>query len=69
MRIYLVGTPDGEQRLVRAATRQQAVWYVAQGKYVVRPAKQDDLIKQLSKGVEIETVKNDAQQTLDLGKT
>ena len=68
MRIYLIGTPDGV-RLIRAKCRQDALWYVAEGKYVVRPAKQDDLIEQLSKGVEIETVKNDAQQTLDLGKT
>ena len=45
MRIYLVGTPEGETRLVRAANRQHAVWYVAQSKYVVRAAGQDDLVE------------------------
>lgn len=65
MRIYLIGTQEGT-RLIRAKCRQDALWYVAEGKYVVRPAKQDDLIEHLSKGVKIETVKNDGQHKLDL---
>lgn len=66
MRIYLVGTPEGEHRLIRAQSRQQAVWYVAQGKYLVRPAGQDDLITLLEKGVKVESVNPQEQQSLEL---
>lgn len=66
MRIYLVGTPEGDNRLIRAQSRQQAVWYVAQGKYLVRPAGQDDLITLLGKGVKVESVNPQEQQSLEL---
>lgn len=66
MRIYLVGTPDGDSRLVRAQSKQQAVWYVAQSRYLVRPAGQDDLISLLEKGVKVESVAPQEQQKLEL---
>ncbi len=66
MRIYLVGTPEGDHRLIRAQTKQQAVWFVAQSKYLVRPAGQDDLISLLEKGVKVESVSPQEQQKLEL---
>ena len=66
MRIYLVVSPEGEQRLIRAQSKQQAVWYVVQSKYIVRPAGQDDLVDLIPKGVKVEMVKDDSQQKLDL---
>lgn len=65
MRIYIVGGPEGA-RLIRAQTRQQAVWFATQGKYQVRPAGQDDLIDLISKGVKVESVSDNSQQKLDL---
>mgnify|MGYP003349329405 FL=1 len=56
MRIYFIGTPQGEQRLIRAQTRQQALLHVIQGKYVVRPAGQDELVTLLGQGTEVENV-------------
>ena len=67
MRIYLVGTPEGETRLVRAANRQHAVWYVAQSKYVVRAAGQDDLVELIGQGVKVEMISTNDQHKLDLG--
>jgi hypothetical protein len=67
MRIYLVGTPEGQTRLIRATNRQHAVWYAAQSKYLVRPAGQDDLVELIAKGVKVEAVTSDDQQKLDLG--
>lgn len=66
MRIYLVGTPEGDHRLIRAQTKQQAVWFAAQSKYLVRPAGQDDLISLLEKGVKVESVASLEQQKLEL---
>ena len=66
MRIYLVATGENDVRLIRAQSRQQAVWYVAQSKYIVRPASQDDLIDLINKGVKVEKVTDDSQQKLDL---
>jgi len=67
MRIYLVGTPEGENRLIRATNKHHAVWYVAQGKYLVRPAGQDDLVDLIAKGVRVEAITSDDQHKLNFG--
>ena len=63
-RIYLVGTPDNKVRLVRATIRQQAVAHVANTMLTVRVATQDDLVKALTEGIEIEQYRQPEQQEL-----
>lgn len=53
-RIYLVGTPDNKVRLIKASVRQQAISHVANTMLTVRVASQDDLVKALTNGIEIE---------------
>ena len=53
-RIYLVGTPDGKTRLIKAALRQQALSHVANTLLSVRVASQDDLVAEISKGTAVE---------------
>lgn len=53
-RIYLVGTPDGKTRLIKAALRQQALSHVANTLLTVRVASQDDLVAEISKGTQVE---------------
>ena len=63
-RIYLVGTPSGETRLIRAAHRQQAISYVANSMLVVRVASQDDLVKALCSGIDVEQYRAPEQSEL-----
>ena len=63
-RIYLVGTPDGKTRLIKAALRQQALSHVANTMLTVRVASQDDLVKELSKGTPVEQYASADQQEL-----
>ena len=63
-RIYIVGTPTGEIRLVRASVRQQALSHVANSVFTVRVASQDDLVAAVTKGVPVENYK--APEQLDL---
>jgi len=63
-RIYIVGTPSGEIRLVRASIRQQALSHVANSVFTVRVASQDDLVNAVTKGVPVETYK--APEQMDL---
>lgn len=65
-RIYIVGTPSGEIRLVRASLRQQALTHVANSVFTVRVASQDDLVKALTEGVAVENYKSPDQGELDL---
>jgi hypothetical protein len=60
-RTYLIGTPSGEVRLVKATVRSQALTHVANSLFTLRVATQDDLIEHLTKGVKVETV-NDGDQ-------
>lgn len=53
-RIYLVGTPDGQTRLIKATMRQQALSHVANTMLTVRVASQDDLVDELGKGTKVE---------------
>lgn len=63
-RIYIVGTPNGNIRLVRASLRQQALSHVANSVFVVRVASQDELVQAISKGVTVENYK--APEQVDL---
>ena len=63
-RIYLVGTPDNKVRLIKASLRQQAVTHVANTMLTVRVASQDDLVKALTSGIEIEQYNAPEQQEL-----
>ena len=63
-RIYLVGTPDGNTRLIKASLRQQALSHVANTMLTVRVASQDDLVAELSKGTPVEQYANPDQQEL-----
>lgn len=63
-RIYLVGTPDNKVRLIKASIRTQAVSHVANTMLTVRVATQDDLVKALTEGIEIEQYRQPEQQDL-----
>lgn len=63
-RIYLVGTPSGEIRLVKASVRSQALSHVANSMLTLRVATQDDLVEALGKGCVVENAK--APDQLDL---
>lgn len=63
-RIYLVGTPDNKVRLIKASIRQQAVSHVANTMLTVRVASQDDLVKALTEGIEIEQYRGHEQPEL-----
>jgi hypothetical protein len=61
-RIYLVGT--GQQvRLVRAPNRAQALAHVARSIIAVSVATQNDLVKMLTAGIQVEDVSAQAEQT------
>lgn len=63
-RIYIVGTPAGETRLVRASIRQQALSHVANSVFTVRVASQEDLVQAIINGVAVENYK--APEQLEL---
>lgn len=63
-RIYIVGTPTGETRLVRASVKQQALSHVANSTFTVQVASQDDLVQAVSKGVTVENYKAPEQADL-----
>ena len=63
-RIYIVGTPNGETRLVRASIKQQALSHVANSTFTVRVASQDDLVQAVTSGVAVENYK--APEQLEL---
>ena len=63
-RIYLVGTPDGKTRLIKAALRQQALSHVANTMLTVRVASQDDLVAEVQKGTPVEQYR--APEQVDL---
>ena len=65
-RIYIVETPNGDIRLVRASLRQQALSHVANSTFTVQVASQDDLVDAVIKGVQVENYKAPDQAELDL---
>lgn len=68
-RIYLVGTPSGDIRLVKASVRSQALSHVANSMLTLRVASQDDLVEAISKGCAVENAKAPEQAELDLDET
>jgi hypothetical protein len=58
-RIYLVGSndPSIKNRLVKANAPSQAIAYVAKQILSVKVASQDDLVRELSKGTTVESIK------------
>jgi hypothetical protein len=67
--IYLVNGELGttvEPRLVRAATRQQALGHVAKSMLTVTLASQEDLVSMIADGIKVEDYKNTDQQELDV---
>ncbi len=65
-RIYLVKTPDGNTRLVRATVRSQALSHVAATLMDVRVPSQDELFEAAASGVKVEEFKNPDQKELDV---
>jgi hypothetical protein len=65
-RIYIVGTPSGDVRLIRCKTRRQALSHVATNMFTVRVATQDDLVKTITNGSLVESFKDADQADLDL---
>ena len=65
-RIYIVGTPNGDIRLVRASLRQQALSHVANSTFTVQVASQDDLVDAVTQGIQVENYKAPDQAELDL---
>ena len=65
-RIYIVGTPDGDVRLVRAKTKQQALTHIFTHNITIKVANQDELVEALEEGVEVENYKHPDQLDLDL---
>ena len=65
-RIYIVGTPAGDVRLIRCNTRQQALSHVANHMFTVRVATQDDLVKTITSGSSVENYKDADQADLEL---
>ena len=66
--IYLVNTPDGTPRLVRASIRQQALSHVAQTMLSVQLASQEELVELVNSGVKVENFKDKNQLELNLTK-
>lgn len=64
-RIYLIGTPSGEVRLVKAGVRSQALSHVANSMLTIRVATQDDLVEAISAGKAVENAKAPEQMELE----
>ena len=65
-RVYIVGASDNKVRWVKAAVRQQALTHVANHMFTVRVATQDDLIKALQAGAQVENYRDPDQPQLPL---
>ena len=64
-RIYTVGTPDGQVRLVRAVSRSQALSHVANSLFTIRVASQEDLVTTISFGTPVESARDGDQLTFE----
>lgn len=56
-RIYIVGMPNNEIRLIRATVRSQALSHVANSMLNIRVASQEDLVEAIGKGLSVENAK------------
>jgi len=63
-RIYIVSTPDGQARLVRASLRQQALAHVANSTFTVRVATPDDAYEAAQKNIKVEDYKDPDQRDM-----
>jgi hypothetical protein len=64
-RIYLIGTPSGDVRLVRADTRQQVLSHVAAQMFNISVASQNDLVKAITSGSSVEDYKEADQANFE----
>ena len=60
-RIYLVTGPDGNKHLVKATHQAAALRHVADSRYKVDVASQDDLVSAVTAGVKVETAGEPAE--------
>jgi hypothetical protein len=65
-RIYIVGTPDGDIRLIRAKTKNQAMSHFLTNNITIKVASQDELLDAVKDGCEVENYKHADQIELDL---
>lgn len=66
VRIYFIGTPGNNVRLVRAANRQQALSHVANSLFIIRKATQEDIVESVSSGIAVENYRDPDQSELPL---
>lgn len=64
-RIYIVGMPNNEVRLIRASVRSQALSHVANSMLSIRVASQEDLVDAIGKGMSVENAKSPDQMSLE----
>jgi len=64
-RIYIVKTPEGETRLVRATVRSQALSHVAASLLAVYVPSQEELFEAAASGIKVEDFKNPDQKELE----
>jgi hypothetical protein len=67
-RIYIVGSLDNSVRLVRAATRHQALSHAASTAFTVRVASQNDLVTWVTSGIKVESARSPEQLQIDIGE-
>lgn len=53
-KLYVVENAKGEERLIRARTRPQALAHAAKSEFATRLASQDDLIALIGRGIKPE---------------
>jgi hypothetical protein len=66
VRIYFIGTPGNNVRLVRSNNRQQALSHVANSLFVIRKATQDDIVEAVSAGIAVENYRDPDQTEIPL---
>ena len=66
-RIYIVGTLDGDVRLIRAKTKSQAMSHFLVNNITIKVASQDELIDAVKDGCEVENYRHADQVELELG--
>ena len=67
-RIYIVGSLDNSVRLIRAATRGQALAHAASTSFTVRLASQNDLVTWVTSGIKVESARPPEQLQIDIGE-
>ena len=65
-KIYIVGTLDGDIRLIRAKTKNQALSHFSKKNITIKVASQDELLDAVKNGCEVENCKHADQIELKL---